>query len=179
VRDRRLRRRSRAPGAPLLALVLFAAGCRALAPIPPGGSPGPLRLSDLAQQGDAQRRASLRLILEGLDAEAAGAEDRGVVLYERSLGLDATNPFAYLALARHYAAREDAARALQNLDQAEVLLAAEGGYDPRLEAHLLGLRGAALASAGQWEESRALLERARERAPIEWADGRLSPAELR
>lgn len=169
----------RAAGTAVLALALLALGCAALARIPPGGAHGALRLSELAQEGDAQRRASLRLVLEGLEAEEAGAEGRGIVLYERSLGIDATNPFAYLALARHYADREDAPHTLQSLEQAEILLAAEGGYPSRLEAHLVGLRGAALSSAGQGREGQALLERARELAPIEWGDGRLSAGELR
>ena len=162
----------------VLALALVALGCAARAALPPGAAPA-LRLSELARQGDAPRRASLRLILEGLEAEQAGAESRAVVLYERALGLDATNPFAYLALARHYAALEDGSRTLEYLEQSEVLLRSEGGYDPRLEAHLVGLRGQALCSAGRGEEGRVLLEQARRLAPAEWADGELGAAELR
>jgi tetratricopeptide (TPR) repeat protein len=163
----------------MLALALLALGCATRAPGPPGAARGALRLSEISGEGDAQRRASLRLVLQGLDAEASGLEGRGVVLYERALGVDATNPFAYLALARHYAAGEDASLALQNLEQAEVLLRSEGDYDGRCEAHLLGLRGAALSASGREDEGRALLERASALAPAEWADGRLAAAELR
>ena len=167
-----------APGA-ALALVLLVLACASRASLPPGGGRGALRLSEFAGQGDAERRASLRLVLEGLDAEAAGSERRGVVLYERALALDAANPFAYLALARHYAEHDDVALALENLEQAEVLLRSEGGYDARLEAHLLGLRGAALRASGRGDEGQALLERAQDLAPAEWADGQLGAGELR
>lgn len=162
-----------------LALALLVLACASRAPIPPGGGRGALRLSELAGEGDPERRASLRLVLEGLDAEAAGSERRGVVLYERALALDAANPFAYLALARHYGAHDDVALTLENLEQAEVLLRSEAGYDARLEAHLLGIRGAALRASGRGDEGLALLERARGLAPSVWADGQLGAAELR
>jgi tetratricopeptide (TPR) repeat protein len=142
-------------------------------------APEPLRISEIAQDGDPPRRASLNLILRGLDADEGQAWTRAEGLYERAIQVDSTNPFAFLAMARHRVERAQARAALDSLERAESLLASEGWPPERLEAHLAGLRGRALFLAGRLGESAPLLARARELAPVEWADGRLSPAELR
>lgn len=139
----------------------------------------PFHLSALAEQGDPARRASVRLVLEGLDADAEGRPSAAIHLYERALQVDPTNPWAYLALARHRAEGLDPERALAMLDQAEGRLELEGPVDPRVEAHLLGLRGSVLWAVGRREEGADLLRRARRLAPRVWDDGRLDPWELR
>ena len=100
-------------------------------------------------------------------------------LYERALQVDANNPYAYLALARQSVDDGDGAAALEYLDQAELLLGAEGERSPRVEPHLAGLRGGALRESGNESRARPLLLDAAERAPGVWDDGRLDAAELR
>lgn len=131
----------------------------------------------MAERGDAPRRASTRLLLEGLDADVAGRPDAALAQYERALQVDPTNPYAYLAVARHelHAARPE--RALRFLDRAEALLPEPDA--PGARAHLLGMRGAALRETGRAEEGLALLERARRLAPEAWSDARLDARELR
>lgn len=138
-----------------------------------------MRLSELSSEGDATRRASLRLVSRGLEADALAQGQRALGHYERAIQIDPTNPFAYLVLARHYVEASDPERALEYLDQAELLIDAEGLRSPRVEPHLLGLRGAALASTGRVVEASDLLARARELAPSVWGDARLSADELR
>jgi len=138
-----------------------------------------LHLSELSGQGDAARRASLRLVLEGLDADAAGRPDRALGLYEQALRVDSVNPYVYLAMARHFAESENPDRALRFLDQSESLLAAEDAKGPRVEAQLVGIRGVVYAADGNSEEAALLLKRARQLAPRTWSDGRLSAEELR
>lgn len=141
-----------------------------------GGAP--LRLSELSAEGDAARRASMRLIVEGLDSDSGPAASRAQSLYERAMQIDPTNPWAYLAMARHHVdTRPDLA--LDYLDQAEVLLESEPELSPRVEAHLLGLRGAALVGIGQERRGRDMLARAGELAPSVWDDGRLGADELK
>jgi len=162
-----------------LLLLLSLLGC-ALPSVyfPSMGGEG-LHLSELSGQGDAARRASLRLVLEGLDADAAGNPDRALGLYEQALRVDSVNPYVYLAMARHFAEGENPDRALRFLDQSESLLAAEGETGPRVEADLVGIRGVVYAADGRSEEAAPLLERARRLAPRTWSDGRLSAEELR
>jgi tetratricopeptide (TPR) repeat protein len=154
-----------------LALALLG-GCAA-----PGGAGRGVRLSDLEGEGDPARRASLRMVGRGLDQEI-GQPQLAVTDYERAIQIDPTNPYAYLALARHYAGR-DPARALEYLDQAEAQLESEDALSPGVQAHLLGLRATALRTHGDLERSEELVERARELAPDVWDDGYLSPDELR
>jgi hypothetical protein len=139
----------------------------------PGGS---VRLSDVEDDGDPARRASLRLVERGLGDES-GHPQLAVSDFERAIQVDPTNPWAYLALARHYApTRPD--RALEYLDQAQAMLDAEQMLSPRVEPHLLGIRGMALRMRGD-PSGDALLEQARRMAPEAWGDGYLSPEELR
>jgi tetratricopeptide (TPR) repeat protein len=121
----------------------------------------------------------MRLVLEGLDADASADPDAALVRYERSLQVDPTNPYAYLALARHRVDGEDPGSALPFLDKAQALLEAQGELSPGVEAHVEGLRGSALLASGRRGEAMPLLERARSLAPAAWSDGRLEPEELR
>jgi len=102
----------------------------------------PLRIAELAGRGDPARRASLQLVLDGLEADAAGARERGRGLYERALQVDATNPYAYLALARHESEWGHPRAALGLLTQARTRLDAEQARSPRVAVHLDGLAGA-------------------------------------
>jgi hypothetical protein len=138
----------------------------------------PLHLSELSGEGDAARRASMRLIVEGLDSDSGPEASRAQSLYERAVQIDPTNPWAYLAMARHSVDTRPAL-ALDYLDQAEVLLESEPELSPRVEAHLIGLRGAALAATGQERRGRAMLAQAAELAPSVWDDGHLGADELK
>jgi tetratricopeptide (TPR) repeat protein len=155
-------------------VALFAAGCQQL-PSPAAPPPAePLRLSRLGG-GDAARRASLRLVLSGLDADSAGRSAEASSLYERSLQVDPTNPYAWLALARQEVFEGDPDRGLAHLDKAEALL----GSDAGAAAHLAGIRGAGMRAVGQRALAEPFLREASERAPLLWADGKLDAAELR
>ncbi|HEY8153054.1 MAG TPA: hypothetical protein VII72_02890 [Myxococcota bacterium] len=139
----------------------------------------PLRLHEIAGEGDAARRASQRLVLQGLDIDAKGQTQLARRSYERALQVDANNPFAYLALARQAVEGGDGPSALEYLEQAELLLGAEDLRSPRVEAHLAGLRGAALRARGDANGASALLAQASDLAPSVWSDGELSAEELR
>ena len=108
-------------------------------------------------------------------ADPARAHSR----YERALQIDASNPWVYLALARHYVDRGEPGRALAHLDRAEALLDARDPPSPGARAHCDGLRGAALALEGNETEASPLLESAAQAAPDIWGDGVLTAAELR
>ena len=159
-----------------LVLALAAFGCAGV--LGPGGG-GDFHLSELASEGDPAFRASMRIVLDGLDADVAGDPDLALVRYERSLQVDPMNPYAYLALARHRVEGEDPASALPFLDKSRALLRAQGELTPGVEAHLDGLRGAALLASRRRNEAVPLLERARSLAPGAWSDGRLDADELR
>jgi hypothetical protein len=159
----------------LLAWGALGAGCALRFAPPPGVAP--LRVSDAALEGDPTRRASLRLVLQGLDEDGAGRAATARSSYERAIQIDSTNPYAYLALARHEVDAERWDRALEALDQAELLFGAGGA--PGVEAHLSGLRGAARLGNGYGEDGGLLLDRAGQIAPEVWADGHLSAEELR
>jgi tetratricopeptide (TPR) repeat protein len=171
-------RRSAGAFAPLwVLLALLAAGCAGV--LGPGAGESDFHLSDLAAEGDPAFRASMRIVLDGLDADVAGDLDLALVRYERSLQVDPMNPYAYLALARHRVEGEDPASALPFLDKSRALLRAQGELSPGVEAHLDGLRGAALLASRRRVEALPLLDRARSLAPGPWSDGRLDADELR
>ncbi len=155
----------------LLACAL--ASCQAPAQRPSSGEP--VRLSHVVGSGDAARRASQRLVLSGLDADQRGRSAEASSLYQRSLQVDPTNPYAWLALARQEVFEGDPDRGLAHLDKAEALLAS----DDAAAAHLAGIRGAGLRAVGQPGLAEPFLREARERAPALWADGQLDAAELR
>lgn len=157
-----------------LAALVLASGCASRGT--PSAEAGALHLSEV-DAGDPTRRASLRLVLDGLEADAAGRERQGTGYYERALQIDPTNPYAYLALARRELESGDPRRALDTLDRCERLLDAEGARSPGADAHLFGLRGAALSALGR--DGRPDLDRAARLAPSVWDDGRLDAWELR
>ena len=137
----------------------------------------PVRLSTVEPAGDAVRRASLRLCIDGLRADEQGHSAHARSQYERAIQVDPTNPWAYLSLARHEMDSGDPDRALEYVRQAANLLRSEGALSPGVEPHLLGLRGAALQASGR--DGAGDLERAAVLAPASWSDGHLSAAELR
>ncbi len=145
----------------------------------PRGESGPLRISEVQGLGDSSRRASTRLVLLGLRFDEENEADRAINEYERAVQIDPTNPYAYLAIARFYTDLFQPGRTLESLDQAELLLTSQGLRSPRVEPHLLGLRGLALGATGQFHEASRLLRRARKLAPSVWRDARLSPDELK
>ena len=158
----------------LMLLVPLAWGCRT----PPTSEPTiePLRLSQVASQGDPARRASLRLCDAGLRDDIAARDAPARSQYERALSIDPTNPWAYLVLARHEVASGDPERALEYVQQAETLLRNEGAYTPGVEPHVLGLRGAARVAIGLPGGDE--LTRAAKMSPVVWGDGRLDADEL-
>ncbi len=137
------------------------------------------RVSEMVGGGDDLYRASQKLVLEGLDADVAGASDRARSRYERALQIDASNPWAYLALARHYVDVGQPGQALSHLDRAQALLESMEQDTPGARVHCDGLRGAALRLRGRHAEARLLLEDAARAAPGVWGDGRLTASELR
>ena len=157
----------------------FLGGCTSLGGrFAPLGAP-PFSLSDVAEEGDAARRASVRLVLTGLDDDQALHPARALALYERALQVDPNNPFAYLALARHHVDGADPEQALAFLDKADALLADSEVRSPGLEADLLGIRGSALQASGRVRSALPLLEEARRLSPSVWDDARLDARELR
>lgn len=149
-----------------------------LVPRRPTRSPS-LHLHELAHEGDPTRRASLGLVLDGLDADVVADLRRAQGLYARALQVDSGNPYAYLALARHHVAQGDSERALEHLARTEDLLDAYQLMSPRVEVHLVGLRGVALLQEGRSVEAAPLLARAAADAPDVWGDGKLTARELR
>lgn len=139
----------------------------------------PVRISQVTHLGDTRRQASVRLVVEGLDAELAASSDRALSRYQRAIQVDPGNPFAYLALARYYVSVDDPTRALEHLDRAQSLVDPSGSFPPRISPHLLGLRGSALEELGRDAEAEQLLGQARRLAPSVWGDGRLDVDELR
>ncbi len=138
----------------------------------------PLHVSTLESR-DPTRRASLHLLVEGLDAEVEGKSARALRLYEDALRIDPGNGFAYLVIARHHAEQGDARRALSFLDQANAFLGSQRDVEAKTQAHMLGIRGMALVASGDRADAKPLFARARELAPGVWADSMLTADELR
>ena len=136
------------------------------------------RISEVAAVGDPARRASLRIVMKGLEADIAGQGERALGIYEEAIRVDPTNPYAYLAIARHHAEIHDPEWALSFLDKADSLFRAEAGLARRVEPHLVGLRGQILYASGDVDAALPLLQLAWESAPDVWDDGRLSAEEL-
>lgn len=168
---------SRAGAAAALLGLAFLAGCASFGTLLP--RTGSLHLSELAGQGDAERRSSMELVLEGLGDDADMQSSRALSAYENALRVDPSNPYAYLALARHHAYGPNPGSALPYLDKCHTLLLAQGGWSPRVEAHVEGLRGAALVGEGRTQEGRAHLARARALDASAWGDEYLAASELR
>ncbi len=155
----------------------FALGCASFGSL--RLSPDSLRLSEVADAGDPERRSSMQLVLQGLGDDADMQSARALSSYENALRVDPSNPYAYLALARHYVYGPDPERALPYLDKCRTLLHAQGAWSPRVEAHVEGVRGAALVASGRPREGRAHLERARALDSWAWGDEYLAASELR
>ena len=144
------------------------------------GLPGPTpRASDALAAGDDRFRASQRLVLEGLDADTLGNTARARSRYERAIQADSSNPWAYLALARHHLALGEAPLARRHAERAASLFEASELGSPGALLHCDGIRGAALALEGRSHEARPLLDAASRGLPRVWADGELSASELR
>ncbi|MCS5638688.1 MAG: hypothetical protein NZ990_19440 [Myxococcota bacterium] len=137
------------------------------------------RVTDALGTGDAARRASVRLVVEGLEADHEGSLRRAQGSYERAIQVDPTNPYAYLALARHHLDGGDPLEAGNFIDQSAALFEAEGLSSPGVNAHLIGLRGWAFEVQGRGAEAGLYSERAASLAPEVWGDGYLAPGELR
>lgn len=146
--------------------------------LPPAEAVPPWRLALVVEQGDPARRASNRLLEEALSPGLADTP-RAVERIRRAFQVDPTNPWAYLALAREEVARDRPEHALQALDQARARLLLEGSLTPRVEVHLIGLRGEAYRTGEDFERAAPLLTEAARRSPAVWGDGRLAAAELR
>lgn len=159
----------------IAALVSSSGACRSL---PGMTGRAPVRIGELVEQGDPARRASLRLLVEGLEADVAGDPARAKGRYERAIQVDATNPYAYLTFARFEIDRRRPAQARAFLDQAWALFDATGGIPPRAEAHFVGLEAAVLAIEGRRAEAARGFEQARQLAPGIWADAYLGAGEL-
>ena len=142
-----------------------------------GMRPEPFHLADHLERGSPSWRASMHLVAEGLRAEVDGRPGEAVERYDRALQVEPSNPYAFLAIARHLAERGRPDAALGHLEQAEALLASRGA-PPGLRAHLHGLRGLVLRELGDRERGEALLEAARREAPEVWDDGFLDAGEL-
>lgn len=163
-----------------VSLGLYLQACASVRVPPPAPRPpaSVFHLSDLAETGDPERRASLRLLLDGLDFDDQGRRAQARSQYQLALQLDPGNPYAYLAFARHYAESSQPERALAYLDKLDGLLSLESAPQG-VEAHRLGVRGLALRATGEHQAGTALLLRAEELSPETWQDGHLSAAELR
>lgn len=171
-----MRRGNRASVVILLAALAVAfAACSSL---PAVRGREPVRIGELVAQGDPVRRASHRLLVEGLEADVDGAHARAKGRYERAIQVDPTNPYAYLTLARFEIDRRRAGQARSFLDQTLALFEAAGGTPPRVEAHVLGLSGAIEAINGNRAAAALEFERARRIAPSIWGDAYLTAAEL-
>ena len=158
------------------AWIALVGGCAGPTRAPRGAA---LRITEIDHLGDARRQASMRLLVEGLDAEIASTPQRALSRYQRAIQIDPGNPFSYLVLARYYAAIADPQRALEHLDRGQSLLDPDAAFYQSVEPHLQGLRGWALAETGRSADAGPLLAEARRLAPSVWGDGRLDASELR
>lgn len=139
----------------------------------------PLTASRAIGLGDAVRDASLRVVIEGLDEDRAGRPSRALARYQRAVRIDATNPFAYLALARHHLEYGSPGEANAFLDQARALFESEGRLGPEVDVWGIGLRAWAERSQGLHASADSRFEAARQLAPRIWDDELLSAGELR
>ena len=162
----------------LLVLVVGFAqwGCRT--PAPGQVKVVPYRATDFLDQGDPARRASMRLVVRGLESDERRQYPAARASYERAIQVDATNPWAYLVLARYYVEQGDVSRVGSLLDQAAALFEAQGFREPRVGVHLVGLRGSAFVLEGRSTDGTLYLERAQELAPSVWGDDQLEAGEL-
>lgn len=149
------------------------------APPPTPEPEPPLTASASLGRYDARRDGSLRLVIEGLDADAAGEPSRALASYQRAVRLDATNPIAFLALARHHVAAGNPEEASAFLDQARGLFESEGVMGPAVDVWGVGLRAWIDRAEGRDAEADSRFDTARELSPEIWRDELLSADELR
>jgi len=162
----------------LLGLMLWCIGCARLAPAPLEPVT-PWTASAALGQGDARLDASLRLVIAGLDEDEAGRPARALASYERAVRIDPTNPFAYLALARHHLEAGSLFEASAFLEQARALFESQGRLGPDVDVWGIGLRAGIDREEGREELAVTRFEAARALSPRIWADEQLSAAELR
>lgn len=139
----------------------------------------PLTVSAAIGRVDSTRDASLRLVIEGLDEDTAGRPARALASYQRAVRVDSTNPFAYLALARHHLEGGSPEEASAFLDQASSLFASRPGRSHGVDVWGIGLRAGIDRQFGRHERANLRFDAARELSPEIWDDERLSSAELR
>ncbi len=159
-----------------LLVAFFQWGCRT--PPPPPAPVVPYKATDFLNQGDPARKASMRLVVQGLQSDEHQEYPAARAAYERAIQVDATNPWAYLVLARFYVQQGEVSRVNSLLDQAAALFEAQGLREPRVGVHLLGLRGSAFVLEGRSADGTLYLERAQELAPGVWGDDQLEAGEL-
>ena len=161
----------------LVALVTaFQWGCQT--PAPPPAPVAPYKATDFLEKGDPARNASMRLVVQGLKSDELHQYPAARAAYERAIQVDATNPWAYLVLARYYVEQGEVSRVDSLLDQSAALFEAQGLREPRVGVHLLGLRGSAFILQSRSADGTLYLERAQELAPGVWGDGQLEASEL-
>jgi len=146
---------------------------------PPPAPEPPLTASAALGRYDARRDASLRLVIAGLESDAAGEPSRALASYQRAVRLDATNPIAFLALARHHVASGDPNEASAFLDQARALFESEGEIGPAVDVFGIGLRAWIDRAEGRDLDADSRFEAARALSPEIWRDELLSADELR
>lgn len=139
----------------------------------------PLTTSRAIGLGDAVRDASLRIVIDGLDEDRAGRPSRALARYQRAVRIDSTNPFAYLALARHHLEYGSPGEANSFLDQARALFESEGRLGPEVDVWGVGLRAWAERSQGLHSAADTRFDAARRLSPRIWDDELLSAGELR
>lgn len=139
----------------------------------------PLTVSAALGQTDSTRDASLNLVISGLDHDTAGRPVRALASYQRAVRLDPTNPFAYLALARHHLEAGSISEASAFLDQARSLFESERRLGPAVDVWGVGLRAGIDRAEERHDQADSRFAAARKWSPEIWADERLSAAELR
>jgi tetratricopeptide (TPR) repeat protein len=139
----------------------------------------PLTASRALGQGDPMRDASLRLVIAGLDRDEAGRPSRALASYQRAVRVDSTNPFAYLALARHHLEYGSGEQASAFLDQARSLFELEGRLGPAVDVWKVGLRAWIDRDRGRDAMADTRFEAARALSFEIWVDEQLSAHELR
>ena len=98
---------------------------------------------------------------------------------QRAVRLDATNPIAFLALARHHVATGNPEDASAFLDQARALFESEGELGSSVDVWGVGLRAWIDRAQGREDEADSRFDAARELSPEIWRDELLSADELR
>lgn len=143
------------------------------------GTSRPLTVSRALGQGDAAREASMQLVIQGLDEDEGDRPSRALASYQRAVRLDSTNPFAYLALARHHLEYGSPDEAGAFLDQARAGFESEGRLGPAVDVWGLGLRAWIDRGRGLDSTADRRFRQAQALAPSIWADELLSAGELR